>query len=85
MKELKLKQALSDEKDIPARGGTIIGFGFFYKHPLSKSKGNFKRVLDCLKGSDSAPQCVCASLGLELNPKVIYKAECLDLDCRHKA
>jgi len=73
--ELNLKQALSellDEKTFLPEGGTI-GFGLLHKYPVSKSKGNIESVLNCLKGSDSALRRVCASLGLELKPKVIYK------------
>ena len=73
--ELNLKQALSDlldEKTFLPEGGTI-GFGLLHKYPVSKSEGSLESVLNCLKGSDSALRRVCASLGLELKPGVIYK------------
>ena len=73
--ELKLKQAVSDlldEKTFLPEGGTI-GFGLLHKYPVSKAKGSLESVLNCLKGSDSALRRVCASLGLELKPRVIYK------------
>ena len=79
--ELQLKQALSnllDEKKFLPEGGTI-GFGLLHKYPVSKSQGSLERVLNCLKGSDSALRRVCASLGLELKPKVIYKEDVLVL------
>jgi hypothetical protein len=73
--ELNLKQALLDlldEKRFLPEGGTI-GFGLLHKYPVSKTKGTLESVLKCLKGSDAAIRRVCASLGLELSPKVIYK------------
>jgi len=73
--ELNLKQALSnllDEKTFLPEGGTI-GFGLLHKYPVSKDKGSPANVLNCLKGSDAAIRRVCASLGLELKPKVLYK------------
>jgi len=73
--ELDLKQALSnllDEKTFLPEGGTI-GFGLLHEYPVSKNEGSLARVLGCLKGSDAAIRRVCASLGLELKPKVLYK------------
>ena len=73
--ELNLKQALLDllgEQRFLPEGGTI-GFGLLHKYPVSKTKGSLKSVLKCLKGSDAAIRRVCASLGLDLKPKVIYK------------
>jgi len=73
--ELDLKQALSnllDEKTFLSEGGTI-GFGLLHEYPVSKNEGSLTRVLGCLKGSDAAIRRVCASLGLELKPKVLYK------------
>jgi len=73
--ELKLKQALSDlldEDTFLPEGGTI-GFGLLHKYPVSKTKESLQSVLNCLKGSDAAVRRVCAALGLELKPKVIYR------------
>ena len=73
--ELNLKQALLDlldEQTFLPEGGTI-GFGLLHKYPVSKTKGTLNSVLNCLKGSDAAIRRVCASLGLELKAKVIYK------------
>ena len=79
--ELKLKQALSDlldEKTFLPEGGAI-GFGLLHQYPVCKTEGSLEGVLDCLKGSDAAFRRVCASLGLELKPKVIYKETCGDV------
>ena len=73
--ELNLKQSLLDlldEQTFLPEGGTI-GFGLLHKYPVSKTKGTLNSVLNCLKGSDAAIRRVCASLGLELKAKVIYK------------
>ena len=75
LNELKLKQALSillDEKTFLPEGGTI-GFGLLHKYPVSKTEGSLENVLSCLKGSDAAIGRVCASLGLDLKPKVLYR------------
>jgi hypothetical protein len=73
--ELKLKQALLDlldDKTFLPEGGTI-GFGLLHQYPVSKTKGSLKGVLNCLKGSDAALRRVCASFGLKLKLKVIYR------------
>jgi hypothetical protein len=75
LNELKLKQALSDlldEKTFLPEGGTV-GFGLLHKYPVSKTEGSLESVFSCLKGSDAAIRRVCASLGLDLKPKVLYK------------
>jgi len=81
LNELKLKQALLDlldEKTFLPEGG-IIGFGLLHKYPVSKTTGSLESVLSCLKGSDAAIRRVCASLGLDLKPKVLYKDSVLIL------
>jgi len=75
LSELKFKQALSDlldEKTFLPKGGNI-GFGLLHQYPVSKTQGSLERVIHCLKGSDAAIRRVCASLGLDLKPKVLYK------------
>jgi hypothetical protein len=75
LNELNLKQALSkllEETTFLPEGGTI-GFGLLHKYPVSKTEGSLASVLNCLKGSDAAIRRVCASLGLDLKPKVLYK------------
>ena len=75
LNELNLKQVLSsllEEETFLPEGGTI-GFGLLHKYPVSKAEGSLASVLNCLKGSDAAIRRVCASLGLDLKPQVLYK------------
>ena len=73
--ELKLKQALLELLDEPTflPEGGLIGFGLRHKYPVSKTERSLAKVLSCLKGSDAIIRRVCASVGLELKPNVIYK------------
>jgi hypothetical protein len=75
--EQKFKSALSELLADPTflpEGGNL-GFGLLHQYPINRSTGNLANILSHLKGSDALIHRVCASMGLNVKPVIIYDAD----------